>query len=89
MHQRVGYAHDLSEHVAWFVCHADVVALGLAHFFRAVESDEDRHDHDDLRFLPGCLLEVSSDEVVERLVGAPEFDVGFDADAVVSLHDRV
>ena len=52
------------------VGYADVVAFGLAHFFFAVESDEDGHGDYDLCLLVVGALEVSADEVVKGLVGA-------------------
>ena len=44
---------------------------------------------DHLRFLAVGALQVAAHQQIESLVGAAEFDVGFERDGVVALHQRV
>ena len=89
VHEVVGDGHGFAELFGGGFGDADVVVEGLGHFLDAVGADEDRHDEDDLGGLAFGFLEVASDEVVEGLVGAAEFDVGFDHDRVPALHEGV
>ena len=89
VHELIGDAHDLAEHVVGCFGDADVVVVGFGHLLHAVESFEEGHGHDDLLWLALLLLEVAADEDVEELVGAADFDVGADFDGVPALDDGV
>ena len=66
-----------------------MVAEGFAHFLFAVGAGEQGGYEDDLRFLACLALKIASDEVVEELIVAAEFDIGVDGDGVVALKDGV
>ena len=63
--------------------------LALAHLHLAVETDEKRHRQDALRFLAVLALQFAADEEVEALIGPAQFEVGFERDRVVALHERI
>ncbi len=88
-HEFVGDGHGFAELFGGGIGDADVIAEGFGHFLDAVGADEDGHDNDDLRGLVFGFLEVAADEVVEGLISAAEFDVGFDHDGVPALHEGV
>ena len=67
----------------------DVVAQRLAHLLDAVGADQQRHGEHGLRRLAARALQLAADQVVERLVGAAELDVGPDLDRVDALQQRV
>ncbi len=88
-HYLVGDGHELAEHFVGGLVDADVVAEGLSHFLYAVGAEEDGEGEADLRLLSGVSLEVSADEEVVGLLCGAEFDVGFDHDGVVALHEAI
>ena len=87
--QRVGHLHELGEHLVRLVGQADVVVQALGHLLGAVQADQQRQGHDDLRFLPVVALQGAAHQVVEQLVRAAQFHVGFQCHAVVALRERV
>ncbi len=88
-HHIIGDAHDLTEHIAGLVGYADVIAFGFAHFFFAVEADEDWHSHYNLGWLSVRTLDVSADKVIEGLVCSAELDVTLYDNGIITLHERV
>jgi len=81
--QRVGAVGAHDEHGV------GVVLLALAHLLDAIQAFEQRHGQDALRCLPVVLLQLSSDQEVEFLVGAAEFHVRFHRHRVISLAQRI
>jgi hypothetical protein len=55
----------------------------------AVRAFEQRHDDADLRLLFVFALQISSHQQIELLIRAAEFDIRFERDRIVSLHERV
>src|SRR2546430_2161442 len=53
------------------------------------ERFEERKDCDVLRLPAVCLLDLATEEKVEKLVGASYLDISVDRDRVVSLVERV
>jgi hypothetical protein len=88
-HQVVGDRHDLGEHGVRLFGHADVVVLALRHLVDAVQPFQQRHGQDALRLLAVLRLQVPAHEQVELLVGAAQFQVAFQRDRVVALHQGV
>ena len=82
-------AHQLAELLGGRFGDRDVVAERLAHLLDAVGADEQRHGEDGLRLLAAGALKFPPDQVVERLVGAAELDVGANFDRVDALQQRV
>jgi hypothetical protein len=66
-----------------------VIVEGFAHLLFSVRSGEQSSDEDNLRLLSCLALEVATDKIVEELVVATEFDIGFHGDRIVSLEDGV
>jgi len=66
-----------------------VVAEGFAHLLLSVGAGKKGGDEDDLGLLACLALKIASDEVVEELIVAAEFDIGVDGDGVVALKDGV
>src|SRR5215203_4237177 len=89
VHQVVGDAHDLPEHLTRRVRYAYVVADGLAHLDLAVGADEKRGRDNTLGPLPVVLHHLPAHEQVVELVCAPQLDVGFYRDRVIGLHQRI
>ena len=67
----------------------DVVVLALAHLHDAVETHEERHRQNALRFLVVLALKFAPDQEVEALVRAAQLEVGLQGDRVVALHERI
>jgi hypothetical protein len=88
-HEVIGDGHDFAEHIVGSIADADVVAVGLGHFLYAVGAFEEGHGEDDLLGHIFGLLHIAADEDIEELVGAAEFDIGFDLDGVPALHDGI
>ena len=89
VHQRVTDGHDLAEDFLGRLSDADIVVQRLAHLLNAVEPLQERHRHDDLRFLLKLPLDVAADQQVEFLVCSPELHVGPQFHRVIRLHQRV
>src|SRR5215216_4800248 len=77
VHQLVGDAHDLTEHLTRRVCYAYVVADGLAHLDLAVGADEERGCDYALGPHPIVLHHLPTHEQVIELIRAAELDIGF------------
>ncbi len=88
-HHFVGDRHEFAEDVLRLLVDPDVVAIALGHLLHAVESFEEWDRQRDLRLLTVGTLEVAPDQQIERLVGAPELDIGGQRHRIVSLGDRV
>ena len=88
-HQLVGDRHQLAEHLARRLRHADVVAHALRHLLDAVQPFEQRRRHHDLRLEAVGRHDVAADVEVEELIGAAELDVGLEEDRVVGLRERI
>ena len=88
-HQAVADGHQLPEHLAGRVGHADVVAQALRHLLHAVEPLEQRRRHHDLRRQIEARHDVAADVQVEELIGAAELDVRTERDGVERLHQRI
>ena len=86
---RVRNAHDLAELLAGRLVDGDEVPQRLAHLLDAVGTDEQGHGQDGLRGLSARALQLPSDQVVERLIGATELDVGPDLDRIDALQQGV
>src|SRR5215204_1896258 len=89
VHQVVGDAHDLPEHLTRRLCYAYVVADGLAHLDLAVGADEKRGRNDALGSLPLVLHHLPAHEQVVELVCSSELDVSFYRDRIIGLHQRI
>ena len=88
-HHFVGDTHDLAVHFKRRLVDADRIAERLRHFLHAVEAFQNRRSQHYLRFLSVGALHFAAYEQVEFLIGAAEFDIGFEGDGVVSLDQRV
>jgi hypothetical protein len=65
------------------------LAERLRHFVHAVGALEQRHRQHDLRRLTHVFLQLPTDQQIELLVGAAEFDIGLQRDRVIALDERV
>ena len=88
-HLFVGDTHQLPEHFPRRLGDADSVAQALAHLLDAVEACQDGEHHGHLLVLALLVLEIATDEDIEELVGASEFNIRLDHHRIPSLHDRV
>ena len=88
-HHVVRDGHQLAVHFERRLFDSDCVAVRLRHLLHTIESFEDRHCQDDLRFLSVGALQFAADEKIELLVGATELDIGLQHDGIVSLRNRV
>jgi hypothetical protein len=84
-HNGVRDAHDLAELLVGGVVDRDVVVERLAHLLDAVGADQKWHGQHSLGRLAARTLQLTADQVVERLIGAPDFDVGVDLHRIDAL----
>ncbi|OPZ90551.1 MAG: hypothetical protein BWY73_01295 [candidate division TA06 bacterium ADurb.Bin417] len=88
-HDRVGYRHQLAEHLVGRGVDRDVVAVTLAHLAHPVGPLQDGHGDDHLLLLAVDLLDRPAGQQVEFLLGGADLDVALQGDRVVALEQRV